>query len=435
MEKDPLLVPPLHYWHDGADISVWRTHENLLLGRACSSNGYCQRMLTRTLRANVLSVAEGKLFVRLQQYRMRVNHNRWLPDREVKVHATNSSTTDNNFMSPPFRRAICIVLALSFSSGCTVFKGSREIDPAPFSDNTTIMFGNAVTVSRPFQFKYLKAYDVAEHDKISAAGIPLKSALAGIVYYSNQVIAINNSKLSPNQKNEELAQYIHAALEKAVQGRDTVNLRMNQSDIQATLQEIRGAPTFLDGLAAATPIVHAVVTALHERLDEIQDLVPVVIAGYEREIEREFGVTRRNFADLLDIREKLMHSLGQLYRARLGDMSELDQVLQENTSLRSYFKAGRQPTPDQFADAEQFLMSQLDNIDRMLRHMDETKDEYHAKQLELIEWQTHVDDRLRVARTSITVWAQSHRNLGAGIPVPPLLDISELATEALGLIK
>ena len=41
-------------------------------------------------------------------------------------------------------------------SGCSVFQSSRQIDMSPFSDNAATMFGEAVKISRPFQWKYLK---------------------------------------------------------------------------------------------------------------------------------------------------------------------------------------------------------------------------------------------------------------------------------------
>jgi hypothetical protein len=47
--------------------------------------------------------------------------------------------------------------------------------------------------------------------------------------------------------------------------------------------------------------------------------------------------------------------------------------------------------------------------------MDVAKAEYVAKQDELIVWRTQVDEKIMIARTAITVWAQSHRNLGAAI--------------------
>jgi hypothetical protein len=68
----------------------------------------------------------------------------------------------------------------------------------------------------------------------------------------------------------------------------------------------------------------------------------------------------------------------------------------------------------------------------MMDQMDEIKAEYIAKQNELIAWRTQVDEKIRIARTAITIWAQSHRNLGAGIPVPPLIDVAGIAGGLVG---
>jgi hypothetical protein len=57
---------------------------------------------------------------------------------------------------------------------------------------------------------------------------------------------------------------------------------------------------------------------------------------------------------------------------------------------------------------------------------------YHYKQDEMEEWRLNVDEKIRVARNAISVWAQSHRNLGAGIPVPPLIDVAGIAGGLVG---
>jgi len=51
---------------------------------------------------------------------------------------------------------------------------------------------------------------------------------------------------------------------------------------------------------------------------------------------------------------------------------------------------------------------------------------------ELEDWCINVDEKIRVARNAITVWAQSHRNLGAGIPVPPLIDVAGFTSGLVG---
>ena len=57
---------------------------------------------------------------------------------------------------------------------------------------------------------------------------------------------------------------------------------------------------------------------------------------------------------------------------------------------------------------------------------------YHAKKEEIKQWRVTVDEKIRIARNAISVWAQSHRNLGNGIPVPPLIDVAGFTGGVVG---
>jgi len=330
-------------------------------------------------------------------------------------------------------RSLCLIgLSVSFLSGCAAFKGSHELDMAPFSDNTRILFGEAVIVSRPFQWKYLKPYSaIPEYDAIVEAGVPLKRALRNIVYYSNQVVAIRTSSLSDSDKNAQLAIYIADVLEESVSEQRYSNLQLDEANVSKALANIRRAPTFLEGVAAATPIVLKVALAVHDRIDALQDLVPDVVKGIDQQLDQEFGTTRANYNELIGLRDELMRAVTQLYKARIGERSELDKMLQENDSLRRFFSSSN-AAPDELRKAEQFLLDQLLQIDTMLGQLDDAKVELLAKQAELIGWQTHVDRRLGIAREAVTIWAQSHQNLGNGIAVPPLIDLSAMAEKLAG---
>jgi hypothetical protein len=53
---------------------------------------------------------------------------------------------------------------------------------------------------------------------------------------------------------------------------------------------------------------------------------------------------------------------------------------------------------------------------------------YQATQEELTDLRIDLEQRIKVARDTVVVWGQSHRNLGAGIPVPPLVSLSKIAS-------
>ena len=111
-------------------------------------------------------------------------------------------------------RAVTVLLLSVFVlSSCSTFKSSRKFDMSPFADNTATMFSEATKISQPFQWKYCKPYlSIPEAHQFSAEAIPMLEALHGIVYYSNQVVAINNTKLSDKGKNNQLARYLRLSL-------------------------------------------------------------------------------------------------------------------------------------------------------------------------------------------------------------------------------
>ena len=78
------------------------------------------------------------------------------------------------------------------------------------------------------------------------------------------------------------------------------------------------------------------------------------------------------------------------------------------------------------------MLDRLNHIDSIIQQLSNDVSRYYAKRDELEEWRISVDERISVARNAITIWAQSHRNLGTGIPVPPLIDVTGIATGLVG---
>jgi hypothetical protein len=156
------------------------------------------------------------------------------------------------------------------------------------------------------------------------------------------------------------------------------------------------------------------------------------LAGFEREIEREYAVSKKNYKSLLALQEKIMLSTTRLYNARMGDRAELETMLEEEVSLKHYIPSGDKAIHANLAAAENYLLGQLKEIDMMLTQLDDQKSEYISLQDELISWRTQLDEKILIARTSMTIWARAHKNLGAGVPVPPMIDVSGIASNLAG---
>jgi hypothetical protein len=322
-----------------------------------------------------------------------------------------------------------ILLSVFVLSGCSAFKSSRKFDMSPFADNTATMFSEATKISQPFQWKYCKPYtSIPEAQQFATEAIPMLEALEGIVYYSNQVVAINDAKLSDKEKNNQLARYLSDAMQRALENRKGDSLQLDLSGAVKILENIRNAETYREGILASEPIVNSVARSILDRIDKIQDQVPLVLAGLDREIEHDYAEVRRNYIRLQELQKDLMLSVTRLYRGRMGEKAEIDTLLQADVSLRTIVPSVEAVTLAQMTAAEKHLVAQLKEIDIMLRQLDAMKTEYIAKKDELIRWRLQVDEKIKIARTSMIIWAQSHRNLGAGIPVSPLIDVGGIAS-------
>ncbi len=127
-----------------------------------------------------------------------------------------------------------------------------------------------------------------------------------------------------------------------------------------------------------------------------------------------------------------MLSATRLYQVRIGNQAQLDTLLQTNAAIRNFIPSTTNASAVQLDKAEAYLIAQLQQIEILIHQLDDVKEEYIAKKDELIAWGTQADAKVRIARSAMTVWAQSHRNLGAGIPVPPLIDVAGIATGLVG---
>jgi hypothetical protein len=322
-------------------------------------------------------------------------------------------------------------------SGCSSFKGSRRMDMAPFSENTGVMFAEAAKVSRPFQFKNLRPYvALPEFQENRERSEPLLKALRSVVFYSNQVVAIANSKLSAQDKNRQLARYLREVLDASAGTAFLDSLGLDEASAKTVLQNIRDAKTYLEGIAAAGPIVTAVVVAVQDRLDDLQQtVIPAIEAGMDRAIEVDFRDTRTNYMNLKGTQARSMRALNLLYVSRMGDRSALDTLLNEDPSVKDFLPSAQKASAKELAAAERYLIDRLAGIDIVIHQLDYDLAAYKAKQDELGAWRIDVDERVKIARNAMAVWAQSHRNLGAGIPVPPLIDVQGITGSLVGSAK
>ncbi|WP_143525178.1 hypothetical protein [Labilibacter marinus] len=321
-------------------------------------------------------------------------------------------------------KTIVVFVFLILTQSCAVFKGRQELDMQPFSDNTNVLFNEAMKISRPFQFKSLSTYtDITAYTSIKQKSLPLIHALKGIVYYSNQLVAISNSSMSENGKNDQLAKYLSDAFERVKHKERMDSIGLSYSQVEFSLGEIRKAETYREGIEASDPIINTIVLSLSDRLDEIEALIGEVIVSFDANIYNDTKATIDNYITLKKLQNSTQKKITQLYYAQSIDASYIDSLIISDHSIVPYLKKERSLEQADYDTAEELLFKRLANIDTMLRQLDDDKKEYMDMKEEISRWHSQVDEKISIARNAIIVWSQSHKNLGKGIEVPPLIGI------------
>lgn len=327
-----------------------------------------------------------------------------------------------------FVPAVLVVLA-SMASGCSVFRGSRRMDMSPFAENTSMMFAEAAKVSRPFRAIYLRPYlNIPEVQEFRDKGAPVVRGLRSLVLYSNQVVGLNNSTKSEHEKNRLLADYLDEAAGSVATREKLESLGFSSRMLDSTLVAIRSAHKFLDGVNAASPLINVVGLALLDKLDELNADFPRLINAIDAGIEHQYREKRAAYEGLTRLQARYLLAATWLYRGKSGDPTAVDSLLRIDPSMRSFIPSARQVTLQQFDGAEGELVGRLERLSTLIEQMDTERTTYNATQQELMDLRLNLDQRIKVARDAVVVWGQSHRNLGIGVSVPPLVNLSAIAS-------
>jgi len=298
----------------------------------------------------------------------------------------------------------------------------------PFAENTSLMFAEAAKVSRPFRAVNLRPYaNVPEIDEFRELGRPVVRALEGLVLYSNQVVALNMSSKSDREKNNLLADYLQSAAGKVADREKWERLGITPSMLDSTLTSIRDSQTFLAGIGAASPIVNAVVLAILDRLDQLNHMIPGLILAIDAKINERYQAQRTAYAGLTRLQAKYLHAAIWLYDAESAVPGAVDSLLAIDPSMAEFLATPERATPEELAAAEAELVQRLARISAMIEQMSDDKAVYLATEEELEDLRLNLDERIKTARDAVVVWGQSHRNLGRGIPVPPMINVGAIA--------
>lgn len=328
-----------------------------------------------------------------------------------------------------YRRGLValVVPLLGGLVGCSTFKSSRHLDMGPFAENTVAMLVDAQKTVQPFEWHYLRQYrEGAMADSMQAEADLVRNVFRGIGFYSIEVVALNQARISNRERAARLANYIGEASQPIVSEGGLGEYGITQAKLDSVLANIRAQTTYLDAIGAAHPLVYSIVTFTIARVDTVAAKVQPAFDFIQSEVSASFRGIHAEIVELNQLEEENVRNYLFLQEHRVGKPGALDSLLSRDPSMADVLTPKNRNSAAAIDEAQRVLQERLASIDSVRGQLD-MRNLQHAHQLaELDEMRNEMDQRVRTARLTLIYWLRSHGSLAQGVVVPPAINVSQI---------
>jgi hypothetical protein len=124
-------------------------------------------------------------------------------------------------------------------------------------------------------------------------------------------------------------------------------------------------------------------------------------------------------------------ALGILGRYVLGETEALQELWALDPWLENRVANPESLTVDEVQDLETRLLYKIRAYQEFTQQIQPDLDRYAVQQQEIANLYTDANHQLKRARTTMTVWARSHRNLAQGITDPAKVNLFDITKKAI----
>ena len=326
--------------------------------------------------------------------------------------------------------AASVVMVMTLLGGCAKFSASRKMDAGPFGENVTVMIGDITSeVRKPF---YIKKYIYGPSaEEYQAEWLNMRKSLRNIVLYSTQVVNIAQSPMTERKKPNALAATLKE-ISNPVPEQRLADFNITRAELNDLIRNVEVQDTMLDALNAAQPIVDRLANYLDTSFERVETALNKLVRDIDERMDDRWGLNRENVESLYALQGLTFKSYALLYKYREGDPAGLDGLRANDPALKSVLGKDRSVGDKELEAAESQIMARLKNLSVIREQVMPQVEQYLLEARERNDlYAQHRETGMKI-RTTIMLWARAHRNLAAGIPVPPEIDLYNVL---LGSVK
>jgi hypothetical protein len=316
------------------------------------------------------------------------------------------------------------VLAAGLLTGCATFKSSKRADLGPFSENTMQMAGELQKFNRPPVWTHLKRYQTLPSVLAVQQSVgKVRILMRGVALYSSHIAALADSPLPMDRKVSEMARYMDENIRPQLGSEMMSDAHVTPGYMDTLVANMRHSANFLDALRAAQPLVNLTSAEGDLLFDQIDVGIRAATADINAGIDAEFGDLRNRVEELDALHVAGLRSYTLLENYRGGNAAALDSLRRADPALQGLLPPGKAPAAKDLDAAERYVIDRATTTRALRDQLEPQFALYKENQSELDALRAMADERARLGRAVLFLWARSHRNLSAGISVPPMIDV------------
>jgi hypothetical protein len=318
-------------------------------------------------------------------------------------------------------KTLTVLLLFMLLGGCAKFSASRKMDAGPFGENVTVMMGDVTAdVRKPF---YIKKYIAGpSRDEYQVEWDNMKKTMRGIVLYSSQVVNIAQSPMTERKKPNAIAALLKE-LTAPVPDKRIADFRLTREELNDIIRNVEVQDTMLDALNAAQPLIDRVASYIDISFERVETALNKLVRDIDERMDATWHLNRGNVEALYALQNLTFRSYALLYQYREGDPAVLDALRTNDPALHAFLGKGSTVSEKELEATEAQIMARLKNLNAIREQIMPQVERYLAEARERDELYSQHKETGKKLRLTTMLWARAHRNLAAGIPVPPEIDL------------